>query len=165
MKQAFSSIPWKNWQPKLVDCLHGYSSRQFASDLVAGLTVGLVALPLAMAFGIASGVTPQAGIYTAIVGGFLVSLLGGSRIHGTTDKLAEETADLSRFQQIVILRLRNMTAIDATGLHALEMLSDRLKKSGRTLLLCGARSPVTCQGSFAGNHIMSVTFHPFLSFP
>ena len=80
MKQAFPSIPWKNWQPKLVDCLHGYSSRQFASDLVAGLTVGLVALPLAMAFGIASGVTPQAGIYTAIVGGFLVSLLGGSRI-------------------------------------------------------------------------------------
>ena len=78
--QLFSRIPWKNWEPKLVDCLRKYSSRQFASDLVAGLTVGLVALPLAMAFGIASGVTPQAGIYTAIVGGFLVSLLGGSRI-------------------------------------------------------------------------------------
>src|SRR3954466_2346132 len=50
------------------------------ADLIAGLTVGLVALPLAMAFGIASGVTPEAGIYTAIVGGFLVSALGGSRI-------------------------------------------------------------------------------------
>ena len=48
-------------------------------DLIAGVTVGLVALPLAMAFGIASGTTPQAGIYTAIVGGFIVSLLGGSQ--------------------------------------------------------------------------------------
>ena len=51
----------------------------FFKDLIAGLTVGLVALPLAMAFGIASGVTPQAGIYTAVVGGFLISALGGSR--------------------------------------------------------------------------------------
>jgi sulfate permease, SulP family len=63
----------------------------------------------------------------------------GPFLFGTTDKLAEETADLSRYAQIVVLRLRNMTVIDATGLHALEVLSDRLKKSGRTLLLCGAR--------------------------
>jgi SulP family sulfate permease len=62
----------------------------------------------------------------------------GPFLFGTTDKLTEETADLSRFAPIVILRLRNMTAIDATGLHALETLSERLKKSGRTLLLCGA---------------------------
>ncbi len=48
------------------------------SDLVAGVTVGLVALPLAMAFAIASGVTPQTGLYTAIVAGFLISALGGS---------------------------------------------------------------------------------------
>ncbi len=59
--------------------MHGYDGVRFRSDLLAGLTVGLVALPLALAFGIASGVTPQAGIITAIVGGFLVSLLGGSR--------------------------------------------------------------------------------------
>ena len=68
------------WRPKLLDSLEVYSRRDFYADLVAGVTVGLVALPLAMAFGIASGVTPQAGIYTAIVGGFIVSLLGGSRI-------------------------------------------------------------------------------------
>src|SRR5688572_30649563 len=68
------------WRPKLFDCLTGYGRRDFVADLVAGVTVGLVALPLAMAFGIASGVTPQAGIYTAIIGGFLVSLLGGSKI-------------------------------------------------------------------------------------
>ncbi len=51
----------------------------FLHDLLAGITVGLVALPLAMAFGIASGVTPQAGLYTAVIAGFLISALGGSR--------------------------------------------------------------------------------------
>src|SRR4030095_6641159 len=54
--------------------------RDFIADLIAGVTVGLVALPLAMAFGIASGVSPQAGIYTAVVAGFLISALGGSRL-------------------------------------------------------------------------------------
>lgn len=68
------------WRPKLLLCLKKYNRRLLASDLIAGLTVGLVALPLAMAFGIASGVTPQAGIYTAILGGFIVSALGGSKI-------------------------------------------------------------------------------------
>ena len=63
----------------------------------------------------------------------------GPFLFGSTEKLLEETADLNRFAPIVMLRLRHMTAIDATGLHALEVLSERLKKSGRTLLLCGAR--------------------------
>jgi len=67
------------WLPKSLLCLRGYRLPTFFADLVAGLTVGLVALPLAMAFGIASGVTPQAGIYTAVVAGFLISALGGSR--------------------------------------------------------------------------------------
>jgi len=58
----------------------GYSQRDLISDLIAGVTVGLVALPLAMAFGIASGVSPQAGLYTAVVAGFLISALGGSRL-------------------------------------------------------------------------------------
>jgi SulP family sulfate permease len=80
VKQALAAIPWGNWAPKLVETLSGYSRRTFASDVVAGVTVGVVALPLAMAFAIASGVTPQAGIYTAIVGGFLVATLGGSRV-------------------------------------------------------------------------------------
>jgi SulP family sulfate permease len=80
VKDLLARIPWNTWRPKLLDCLPGYTRRTFLSDLIAGLTVGVVAIPLAMAFGIASGVTPQAGIYTAIVGGFIVSLLGGSRI-------------------------------------------------------------------------------------
>jgi SulP family sulfate permease len=66
--------------PKSVQCLRGYTARAFAADVVAGIAVGLVALPLAMAFAIASGVSPQSGIYCAIVAGFLVSLLGGSRV-------------------------------------------------------------------------------------
>lgn len=210
------------WRPKLLESLDGYTRRDFLADLVAGVTVGLVALPLAMAFGIASGVTPQAGIYTAIVaynmgewreigsimrleladkavwvitfaltvladltvavevGMALAALLyihrvtettsvaavtdeyiedgrphvlqdkqvpayvttlriHGPFLFGMTDKLIDATADLSKFGPFVVLRLRNMTAIDATGLHALEQLSDRLKRSGRTLLLCGAR--------------------------
>src|SRR5271166_654907 len=65
--------------PKSILSLRNYSAHFFFHDLIAGITVGLVALPLAMAFGIASGVTPQAGIYTAVVAGFLISALGGSR--------------------------------------------------------------------------------------
>ena len=67
------------WTPKSVLLLRDYSYDKFISDLIAGVTVGLVALPLAMAFAIASGVSPQAGIYCAIVTGFLISALGGSK--------------------------------------------------------------------------------------
>ncbi|NDQ58022.1 MAG: STAS domain-containing protein [Acidipila sp.] len=66
--------------PKSVVCLRDYDAHTFLKDLVAGVTVGLVALPLAMAFAIASGLTPQAGIYCAIVTGFIISALGGSRV-------------------------------------------------------------------------------------
>src|SRR5512140_566297 len=68
------------WSPKLLLTLRGYKSRDLVSDLIAGLTVGLVALPLAMAFAIASGVPPQAGIYTAVVAGFIISALGGTKV-------------------------------------------------------------------------------------
>jgi len=70
----------EQWLPRSITALRNYSPRQFSHDLVSGITVGLVALPLAMAFGIASGVTPQAGLYTAVVAGFLISALGGSRV-------------------------------------------------------------------------------------
>src|SRR5436853_3446641 len=67
------------WLPKSILCLRDYNLNKFAKDVIAGVTVGLVALPLAMAFAIASGLTPQAGIYCAVVTGFLISLLGGSK--------------------------------------------------------------------------------------
>jgi SulP family sulfate permease len=73
------TAPLAAWLPKSVLLLRDYDRHKFLSDLVAGVTVGLVALPLAMAFAIASGVSPQAGIYCAIVTGFLISALGGSK--------------------------------------------------------------------------------------
>jgi sulfate permease, SulP family len=69
----------ERWFPKSVLCLRDYNVNKFVHDLIAGVTVGLVALPLAMAFSIASGLSPQAGIYCAIVTGFLISALGGSK--------------------------------------------------------------------------------------
>jgi len=67
------------WLPKSVLCLKSYTKRLFLADLLSGVTVGLVALPLAMAFAIASGVPPEAGLYCAIVAGFVISALGGSK--------------------------------------------------------------------------------------
>src|SRR3984893_12028598 len=66
------------WVPKSVLALKNYSRPDFVADLIAGVTVGLVALPLAMAFAIASGMPPQAGLFCAIVAGFVISALGGS---------------------------------------------------------------------------------------
>ena len=74
-----SSFLEERWLPKSVLCCRDYNLNTFVRDVIAGITVGLVALPLAMAFSIASGLSPQAGIYCAIVTGFLISLLGGSK--------------------------------------------------------------------------------------
>lgn len=68
------------FQPKLFSTLKNYSKADFMTDLMAGIIVGIVALPLAIAFGIASGVTPEKGIITAIVAGFIISFLGGSKV-------------------------------------------------------------------------------------
>jgi SulP family sulfate permease len=68
------------FRPRLIDALRGYDSARLSRDVGAGLTVGVVALPLAMAFAIASGLKPEAGLFTAIIAGLLISLLGGSRV-------------------------------------------------------------------------------------
>jgi SulP family sulfate permease len=73
-------VPSRAFVPASILALRGYTPRTFLSDLVAGVTVGLVALPLAMAFAISSGVAPESGIYCAVIAGFLVSALGGSRL-------------------------------------------------------------------------------------
>lgn len=80
MSAPSSPAGWRGWQPAIVSALSRYTARAALTDAIAGVTVGVVALPLAMAFGMASGVTPQAGLYTAIIGGLIVSLIGGSRI-------------------------------------------------------------------------------------
>ena len=71
---------WLSFRPKLADTLQNYTRADLSADLIAGVTVGIVALPLAMAFAIASGVKPEAGIFTAVIAGFLISALGGSRV-------------------------------------------------------------------------------------
>lgn len=69
-----------HFRPKLADTFKNYTKEQFLKDLMAGIIVGIVALPLAIAFGIASGVAPEKGLITAIIGGFIVSFLGGSKV-------------------------------------------------------------------------------------
>jgi SulP family sulfate permease len=78
--RARPRVDSSHWLPASILALQDYSARAFGSDLIAGITVGFVALPLAMAFAISSGMTPQAGIYCAIVTGFIISALGGSRV-------------------------------------------------------------------------------------
>ncbi len=68
------------FKPKILDTLKNYNRQQFSKDLLAGLIVGIVALPLAIAFAIASGVSPEKGLYTAVIAGFIISAMGGSRV-------------------------------------------------------------------------------------
>ncbi len=75
-----TGLPLHPFRPRLIECLKGYDRTTLGADVVAGITVGVVALPLAMAFAIASGLKPEAGLFTAIVAGLLISLLGGSRV-------------------------------------------------------------------------------------
>src|SRR5579871_5684394 len=69
-----------SFRPKLVETLKGYSRETFGADLLAGVTVGIVALPLAMALAIAAGLKPEVGIFTSIIAGALISIFGGSRV-------------------------------------------------------------------------------------
>src|SRR5215471_1956134 len=69
-----------SFRPRLVDSLKDYSGEKFFADLIAGITVGIVALPLAMAFAIASGAKPEAGIFTAVIAGFIISAFGGTKV-------------------------------------------------------------------------------------
>lgn len=78
--KKLNSFDYEPFVPKTLTCLReGYSKKFFKDDLIAGLTVGVIALPLAMAFAIGSGVAPERGLFTAIIAGFIISLLGGSR--------------------------------------------------------------------------------------
>lgn len=76
---SFAQIS-RYFRPRLIDSLHGYNKTRFIADTAAGITVGVIALPLAIAFAIASGAKPEAGIFTAIIAGFIISALGGSRV-------------------------------------------------------------------------------------
>src|SRR5215217_3858961 len=75
-----SKVPRSSLRPKILTALKGYTKAAFLDDLMAGAIVGIVALPLAIAFAIASGVSPEKGLITAVVAGFTISLLSGSRV-------------------------------------------------------------------------------------
>ncbi|HLP25982.1 MAG TPA: SulP family inorganic anion transporter, partial [Acidobacteriota bacterium] len=74
------SAPIFSFRPKLFEALKGYDRQRFRSDFMAGLNVMIVAFPLSMAFAIASGVKPEQGLFTAIIGGAIIAALGGSRV-------------------------------------------------------------------------------------
>ena len=115
--------------PKLVTVWReGYGLADLRADVFAGLTVAIVALPLSMAIAIASGVTPDRGLYTAVVGGFIASLLGGSRFQiggpaGAFIVLVAATAD-RHLQETVAFRLRSFSEA-----RQAELLSQRLNQA------------------------------------
>ncbi|HVW08543.1 MAG TPA: SulP family inorganic anion transporter [Bryobacteraceae bacterium] len=117
---------WEKRGPRLLASLRGYRSRDFGADLIAGVTVGLVALPLAMAFAIASGVKPEAGLYTAVIAGFLISALGGSRVQigGPTGAFVVIVAGIvakfgvSGLLVVTVMAGAMLVAMGATGLGA-----------------------------------------------
>ena len=78
----------KEFTPKLFDVMKNYNAKQFTKDVVSGIIVAIIALPLSIALALASGVGPEQGIYTAIIAGFIISFLGGSRV-----QIAGPTAD------------------------------------------------------------------------
>src|SRR6218665_1284631 len=80
LRAFVAQLPLAPFRPRLIDALRGYDRHRLLTDCGAGLTVGIVALPLAMAFAIASGVKPEAGLFTAIIAGFLIAALGGSHV-------------------------------------------------------------------------------------
>jgi SulP family sulfate permease len=126
--------------PKLLLAMRNYSVQSFFHDLLAGITVGLVALPLAMAFGIASGVTPQAGLYTAVVAGFLISALGGSRtqIGGPTGAFVVIVAGIvlrfgmSGLAMVTLMAGILLVAMGLTGLGAAVRFIPRMVVIGFT---------------------------------
>jgi len=122
------------------------------ADLTVAVEVGMVLASLLYIYRISETTTVSTVTDEYIEDGWLHILqdkqvpdyvtilrIHGPFLFGTTEKLIEATADLTAFEPIVVLRLRNMTALDATGLYAIESLADRIRDSGRTLLICGAR--------------------------
>src|ERR1700685_4012734 len=113
------------YAPKLITVLReGYRFADFRADVVSGLTVAIVALPLSMAIAIASGVTPGRGLFTAVVGGFIVSLLGGSRFQvggpaGAFIVLVSVTVDRHGVDGVILATLMAGVILIAAGLFRL----------------------------------------------
>jgi SulP family sulfate permease len=125
------------WLPSSLQCLRDYSPQKLLADLIAGFTVGLVALPLAMAFAISSGVSPQSGIYCAIITGFIISALGGSRcqIGGPTGAFVVVVAGIVAQHQIDGLYMCTMMAGVMIGLLGVTGLGTAVKYIPRSVIV------------------------------
>jgi SulP family sulfate permease len=127
----------EEWLPNSIRCLRNYSLQKFLSDLIAGFTVGLVALPLGMAFAISSGVSPQSGIYCAIITGFIISALGGSRcqIGGPTGAFVVVVAGIVAKHNIDGLFMCTMMAGGMIGLLGITGLGTAVKYIPRSVII------------------------------
>jgi MFS superfamily sulfate permease-like transporter len=114
---------------------YGYSKNDFYKDLLASLSVAIVALPLSLAIAIASNLPPERGLFTAIIAGFLISFFGGSRLQvggpfffGIVENFIDTFSNQEDSKKVFILRLRYVTLIDAAGVHAIEVVYDNCKR-------------------------------------
>lgn len=139
--------------PKLFDTLRRYSRAQFGQDALAGVIVGIVAIPLAIAFGISSGVGPTEGLITAIIAGLLISIFGGSKVQiggpyffGIANRFDEIMLHVSgKEYPIRIIRMRKVPFVDSTAMHNLATLIERSHKEGITIILSGVKTHVLHQ--------------------
>src|SRR5437763_15185485 len=101
------------FRPRSIESLAGYDLHAFISDLGAGVTVAIIALPLAMAFAIASGGRPELGLFTAIVAGFLIAALGGSRLQSgwPPGSLSVLGGDVASLYLLVILPICSLSSV------------------------------------------------------
>ena len=135
----------KFFQPKLLTTLKEYNSKKFVNDLIAGIIVAIIALPLSIALAIASGVAPEMGLYTAIVAGFVIALLGGSRVNisGPTAAFAVIVAGIVAENGIDGLAIATVFAGIILILIGIFHLGNLIKYIPNTITT-GFTSPIPC---------------------
>jgi MFS superfamily sulfate permease-like transporter len=133
------------FKPKFFSTIKDYSFQQFYKDLVAGIIVAIIALPLSIALATASGVAPEQGLYTAIIAGFIISFLGGSRVQiggpfffGSANNLLDTIHTLHLETEYLILDMMKVHFIDTTGINSLKILKKGCKKLGIQLIVVEA---------------------------
>ena len=129
--------------PKLFDCMKGYSKEQFVKDVIAGIIVAIIALPLSIALALASGVGPEQGIYTAIFAGFVISFLGGSRV-----QIAGPTAAFATIVAGIVAEHQMEGLVVATVMAGILLIIMGLLKFGNLIRFI----PYTITSGFSKGH-------------
>lgn len=143
------------FKPMLFTDLKGYGMNQFLKDIISGIIVAVIALPLSIALAIASGVAPEAGIYTAVVAGFIIAVLGGSDDEGKPFMDVPDHVSVYEFNgpmffavagpiselpikdgiNCIILRMRSVMSLDTDALRGFEALLEKCEERGATVLI------------------------------